>query len=680
MINSNETTVPFEENGKKETTNSTENTENTPVSETPTTEATEQSVPQEPETAQNEPVETPAAEAVEPKTETATEVVEVSKEQSEEEPSTEKVEEKPSETEAAEETPAKSKSGKLSKEEIIDRLSELSEKVEDIARVELESLKQAFYKTRRAEVDAEKKLFIEGGGTEELFTPVVNEYEVKFKEILALIKEKKAAFAQEEERQKEANYALKLQLIDRLKELSESQEDFGKLYNEFKDIQQKWKEVKSVPQEHAKELWQSYQLYSEKFYDIIKINNQFRDYDFKKNLELKTALCEAVEKLIEEEPDVISAFHQLQKLHQQWREIGPVAKEYREEIWARFKAASTVINKKHQEHFDGLKEKEKENLELKTAICEELEAINYEELKSFKDWDIKTKEVIALQAKWKTIGFAPKKQNVKIFERFRAACDVYFNNKSEFYKELKGEMDKNLELKKELADRAEAMKDSTDWRETTDKMIAIQNEWKKIGPVPRKHSDAIWKRFISACDYFFEQKNKNFASKKEEEVQNLEAKKIIIEKIDAIDVNLSAEDALELLKEYMSEWSAIGFVPFRDKDKINKAYYAVLDKQYDRLKVDAADRKMQEFKSNLSDIVSGDRPKGKLYNERDRLMRTFERIKNELSTYENNIGFLSISSKGGGGLVKEMERKIKKLKEDMELIVQKINAIDENLE
>lgn len=682
MINSNETTVPFEENDNKGTNSPIENTENTSVAGTEKTETVEENKAINEEVTTQTEENTPSTEVTNTDTEASSEPTVSEEERPAEEATTDVKEEEQTSTtaeEAADQAEVKSKTGKLSKQDILDKLTAMSENVSELSRAELESMKQAFYKIRRAEVDAEKKLFLENGGTEELFTPVTNEYEVQFRELLGVIKERKASLAQEEERQREANYALKLQLIDRLKELSESQDDFGKLYNEFKDIQQKWKEVKSVPQEHAKELWRSYQLYSERFYDIIKINNQFRDYDFKKNLELKTSLCEAVEKLIDES-DVISAFHQLQKLHQQWREIGPVAKEFREEIWGRFKAASTIINKKHQEHFDKLKDKEKENLEQKTAICEELEAINYEELKTFKDWDIKTKEVIALQDKWKTIGFAPKKQNVKIFERFRAACDVYFNKKSEFYKDIKSNMDANLELKKALVEQAEAMKDSTDWKETTEKMIAIQNEWKTIGPVPRKHSDVIWKKFISACDYFFEQKNKQFASKKVEEIENLEAKKALIEKVESIDLALSEEDALNLLQEYMTEWNSIGFVPFRDKDKINKAYYAALDNQYDRLKVDAKDRKMQEFKSNLSDIAGDKQAKGKLYNERDRLMRTFERIKNELATYENNIGFLSISSKGGGGLVKEMERKIKKLKEDMELIVQKINAIDENLE
>ena len=589
---------------------------------------------------------------------------------------TSEAEVKTDEVAAGEETVATT--GKLSKEEILEKLTGLVGAAADTTRNEVEALKQAYYKIHRSEVDELKKAFLTAGGEEKDFVAPEDETESKIKELLNVYKEKRAAILAEEERVKAANYALKLQLIDQLKALTESQEDFNKLYNDFKDIQQRWKEVKAVPQEHVSELWKNYQIYSEKFYDIIKINNQFRDYDFKKNLEMKTALCETVEKL-QTEPDVVSAFHQLQKLHQQWREIGPVAKELREELWSRFKAASTIINKRHQEHFEGLKAKEQENLEAKTAICEQIENIDFQALKSFKDWEEKNKEVIALQDKWKTIGFAPKKSNVKIFERFRAACDVYFNRKSEFYKNIKDEMEKNLELKKALCEKAEALKDSTDWKSTTEKMIALQKEWKTIGSVARKHSDAVWKRFISACDYFFEQKNKNASSQKSVEQTNLAAKKALIEKINTLD-EADHDEALAVLKGYMAEWNTIGHVPFKEKDKVYKEYHEAVDKQFDRLKVDQNDRKMQTFRSNLSDMSNGELGKGKLYGEREKLMRMYERMKNELQTYENNIGFLSISSKGGGGLLKEMERKIDKLKNEMALIIKKIDAIDENLE
>lgn len=570
-----------------------------------------------------------------------------------------------------------SAAGKITKEEILNRLQALVDAPIETVRGEVESLKQAYYKIRRNEVDELRKAFVEQGGDEKDFTAPEDTQENFLKELLGSYKEKKAAYLAEEEKQKAENYEIKLQLIEQLKMLCESQDDFNKLYNEFKDIQQKWKEIKLVPEEHANELWKEYQTYSEAFYDLIKINNQFRDYDFKKNLELKTALCEAVEKL-QDEKDIISAFHQLQKLHQQWREIGPVAKELREELWGRFKAASTVINKRHQQHFENLKAKEQENLVAKTAICEEIEGIDYAALQTFKDWDEKNNEVLALQQKWRTIGFTPKKHNTKIFERFRAACDVFFTKKTEFYKSIKAEMEKNLEKKRALCEKAEALKDSTDWKGTTEKMIALQKEWKTIGQVTRRHSDSIWKRFITACDYFFDNKNKNVSSQKSEEQTNLEAKKALIEKVKTMDESLDTEEAITMLKEWIAEWNEIGHVPFKEKDKVYKAFHEAVDAQFDRLKVDQRDRRMKSYRNNVSEMAG--RGKGKLYSERDRLMRTYERMKNDLQTYENNIGFLTISSKGGSGLVKEMERKIEKLKAEMELTVKKIEAIDENLE
>ena len=570
-----------------------------------------------------------------------------------------------------------SAAGKITKEEILSRLQTLVDAPIETVRGEVESLKQAYYKIRRNEVDELKKAFIEQGGDEKDFSIPEDSQENYLKELLNSYKEKKAAYLAEEEKQKAENYEIKLQLIEQLKMLCESQDDFNKLYNEFKDIQQKWKEIKLVPEEHANELWKEYQTYSEAFYDLIKINNQFRDYDFKKNLELKTALCEAVEKL-QDEKDIISAFHQLQKLHQQWREIGPVAKELREELWGRFKAASTVINKRHQQHFENLKAKEQENLVAKTAICEEIEGIDYAALQTFKDWDEKNNEVLALQQKWRTIGFTPKKHNTKIFERFRAACDVFFTKKTEFYKSIKAEMEKNLEKKRALCEKAEALKDSTDWKGTTEKMIALQKEWKTIGQVTRRHSDSIWKRFITACDYFFDNKNKNVSSQKSEEQTNLEAKKALIEKVKTMDESLDTEEAITMLKEWIAEWNEIGHVPFKEKDKVYKAFHEAVDAQFDRLKVDQRDRRMKSYRNNVSEMAG--KGKGKLYSERDRLMRTYERMKNDLQTYENNIGFLTISSKGGSGLVKEMERKIEKLKAEMELTVKKIEAIDENLE
>ena len=569
---------------------------------------------------------------------------------------------------------------KLNKEEIIERLAIIVEKnITDQIKNEVDLLKQAFYKQKRNELEAEKKAFTEVGNEEKDFQPKEDIQENKLKELLSLFKEKKAAISAEEEKIKEENLQAKKVIIEKLKELIESQDDFYKIYNEFKKLQQQWKDIKSVPQTAINELWKEYQNYSEKFYDLLKINNEMRDYDFKKNLELKQNLCEAVERL-DLEKDVISAFYQLQKLHQEWREIGPVARELREEIWNRFKKASSVINKKHQDHFEALRELEQRNLEEKTSLCEELEAIDYSKINTFKEWDDQNKRVLELQDKWKTIGFAPKKYNVKIFERFRAACDIFFHKKSEFYKDIKESMDVNLEKKKNLCEKAEALKDSQDWKETTDKMIALQKEWKTTGPVSRKFSDMIWKRFISACDYFFEQKNIHFSSQKTEEVENLKKKKEVIENINAIDENLPSSEAIAKLREYMSEFNNIGFVPFRDKDKIYKEYRTAVDKHFDRLKIDESERRLQTFKSNLNDITSSEKSKGRLFSERDKLMRNYERLKNDIQTYENNIGFLSVSSKGGGGLVKEMQRKIESLKDELNLIEKKIEVIDQNLE
>lgn len=570
------------------------------------------------------------------------------------------------------------KHASLSKEEIIEKLKNLANQEELPARTEVEALKQAFYKLRSASVEAQKAEFIEAGNNPEDFSATPDPSEEVLKTFLNEIKEKRASRTAEEERVREENYNKKLQIIDSIKNLTESSDDFNKLYKEFKDLQQKWNEITQVPQSKVKELWKAYQIQTEKFYDLIKINNEFRDYDFKKNLELKTAIIESVEKLMED-VDAVSAFHQLQNFHQQWREIGPVARELREDIWTRFKDASTAINKRYQGHFEGLKGKEEENLAEKTTIIETLKNIDYATLTSFKDWDEKSKEVIELQTKWKTIGFVPKKVNTQIFEEFRALCDTFFEKKSEFFKGVRDEMDSNLDKKRSLAEQAKSLKDSTEWKATADKLIAIQKEWKTIGPVPRKYSDAIWKEFVTACDYFFEQKKKNESTQKTEELDNLAAKKEIIEKINAIDPALDASEAIAQVRALADEWHKIGFVPFKEKDKIYKEFHQAVDAHYDRLKVDKTERRFEAFKSNIKDNLSKDNPKRHLYKERDHLMHQFNKIKADLQTYENNMNFLSFSSKGGGGLLKDINNKIESLKNELELIVKKVEAIDESL-
>ena len=561
---------------------------------------------------------------------------------------------------------------KLTKPEIVRRLKEINENMSDADKQEVDQLKQTFYKLHKTEQEAVRKAFIEGGGNAEDFIPVPDPDEKDFKEVMKSIKEKRSAMVAVQEKEKEENLLRKENILEKMKAMVESSEDTGKIYNDFKQLQQEWNEIGQVPAPKVNELWKNYQLYTEKFYDMVKLNNEFREYDFKKNLEQKTHLCEAAEKLAEE-PDAISAFHQLQKLHQEFRSIGPVAKELRESIWARFKAASTVVNRRHQQHFEALKEKEQNNLDQKTVICEIVESMEYDKFTTFTDWEEKTQEILALQAKWKTIGYAPQKMNVKIFERFRAACDEFFRRKAAFFKTVKENMAANLEKKKALCERAEALKDSTDWKGTAETLAKLQKEWKTIGPVAKKHSDAVWKRFIGACDYFFEQKNKATSSQRSVELENLSRKEEIVKQLAALDESGNTDEAtVDRTRELMKEWNSVGFVPFKDKDRLYKEYHGLVDKLFDRLHLSAAEKKLSSFKAGLSKDSN-------LYRDRDRLVRTYEGLKNDIHTYENNLGFLNASSQKGNSLVADINRKIERLKADMELVLKKIAAIDEAL-
>lgn len=566
---------------------------------------------------------------------------------------------------------------KLTKEEILDRLQKIAADAEQAEKTEIDGLKQIFYKLHNAELENSKKQFLENGGDAESFIPSPDPREEEFKYIMSVIKEKRSAANAELEKQKEMNLQIKLSIIEELKDLIDSPEDANKSYNEFKRLQQQWNETKLIPPAKQNELWKNYQLYVEKFYDLLKLNNEFREYDFKKNLEIKTHLCEAAEKLASE-TDVVSAFHQLQKLHLEFRETGPVAKELREAIWTRFKAASTMVNRRHQQHFEALKEAEQHNLDQKTVICEIVESIDYSELQSFVAWENKTQEVIALQTKWKTIGFAPQKMNVKIFERFRHACDVFFQKKGDFFKSLKENMSSNLEKKRALCEKAEALKDSTDWKNTANQLSKLQKEWKTIGPVAKKNSEAIWKRFISACDYFFEQKNKATSSQRSIEQENLEKKWTILEQLKAIGEDTEIELATQLVRQLMKDWNNIGHVPFKEKDKVYKQYHQLIAEQFDRFHINVSNKKLNSFKSSLSQIQEGS-PQS-LYREREKLNRTLENMKSELQTYENNLGFLTASSKKGNSLLTELNRKAEKLKSEIELVKQKIQVIDENIQ
>ena len=558
------------------------------------------------------------------------------------------------------------------KQEVLERVKEIARSAEAPNKEELDHLKTTFYKIHLAERDAQTKEYLEKGGDPEKFVLLPDDTEEAFKAEMQIIKEKRAKIFLEQEEEKQENLAKKLEIIEKIKAMATSPEEANQSYNDFKALQQEWKDIKAVPADKANELWRNYQLYVEQFYDLLKLNSEAREYDFKKNLEAKTALCEAAEKL-DEEPDVISAFHQLQDLHQQYREIGPVAKELREQIWSRFKAASTVINKKHQQYFEDIRAKEEKNLELKTALCEKLEAIDLDAIKTAAQWEATTKEVIAMQQEWREIGFAPQKMNVKIFERFRTINDVFFSKKAEFFKELKSQYSSNLEKKQGLVKKAQELADSTDWKKTGDKIIALQKEWKTVGVVPRKQGELLWKDFLDACNKFFEARNKANAGTRNTEHSNLAKKREVVAKLKELLEN-PVENVQQALQKLTEEYNSIGHVPFKEKDNIYKEYHAVLDKIYKDLHISNAKRRLDNFKSNLKNVA--EKGSDALDNERGRLLRRYDQLRNDITTYENNLGFLNAASKKGNSLVEEMNRKVQKLKDDLELVKKKIKAID----
>lgn len=558
------------------------------------------------------------------------------------------------------------------KQEVLERVKEIARSAEAPNKEELDHLKTTFYKIHLAERDAQTKEYLEKGGDPEKFVLLPDDTEEAFKAEMQIIKEKRAKIFLEQEEEKQENLAKKLEIIEKIKAMATSPEEANQSYNDFKTLQQEWKDIKAVPADKANELWRNYQLYVEQFYDLLKLNSEAREYDFKKNLEAKTALCEAAEKLDEEE-DVISAFHQLQDLHQQYREIGPVAKELREQIWSRFKAASTVINKKHQQYFEDIRAKEEKNLELKTALCEKLEAIDLDAIKTAAQWEATTKEVIAMQQEWREIGFAPQKMNVKIFERFRTINDVFFSKKAEFFKELKSQYSSNLEKKQELVKKAQELADSTDWKKTGDKIIALQKEWKTVGVVPRKQGELLWKDFLDACNKFFEARNKANAGTRNTEHSNLAKKREVVAKLKDLLEN-PVENVQQALQKLTEEYNSIGHVPFKEKDNIYKEYHEVLDKIYKDLHISNAKRRLDNFKNNLKNVA--EKGSDALDNERGRLLRRYDQLRSDITTYENNLGFLNAASKKGNSLVEEMNRKVQKLKDELELVKNKIKAID----
>ena len=559
-----------------------------------------------------------------------------------------------------------------SKKEIVERVKTIADSEETPEKAEIDHLKTSFYRLHVAEREAQQKAYLEAGGEPEKYQVLPDEEEEAFKAAMAVIKEKRQKAFLEQEDLKQENLKKKEAIIEKIKTMATTPEEANSNFQEFKVLQQEWKTIKPVPAEKVNELWRNYQLYVEQYYDLLNLNREAREYDFKKNLEKKTQLCEAAEKLADES-DVISAFHQLQDLHQEYRETGPVEKELREQVWQRFKAASTVINKRHQQHFEEIRAEEEENLVKKTALCEKVEDIVRQERKNTGDWDSQSKEIIALQQEWKTIGFTPQKMNTKIFERFRAACDEFFTKKGEYFKELKEKYAENAKRKQELVEKAQALKDSTDWKKTSDKLIALQKEWKTIGMVPKRLGDQLWEDFLAACNHFFEARNAVHADERNEERENLAKKNEIIEKLKQL-----AEGAVENLQEEMrkltDEFNSIGHVPFKEKDKMFKEYHETLDKLYKTLNIKASRRRMDNFRNNLKKVAQ--RGENAIDNERGRLMRRFEQLKQEINTYENNLGFLNISSKKGNSLIDDMNRRVQKLKDELAETKQKIKTID----
>ena len=626
------------------------------------------------EVAPAEPAEEVAAEPEAPAEEPVAEPAVVEEPVAAEEPASEEPVAEPAAAEepVAEAEPAEKKVY-TTRQEVLERVKELAHNDETPTKEEVEHLKTSYYKLLSAEREADQKEYLEKGGEPESYQIHPDETEEMFKAEMGLIKEKRSRLFQEQEKEKAANLARKLEILEEIKGMITSPEEANRRFSEFKKLQQEWKDIKSVPAEKSKELWNNYHHYEQQFYDLLKLNSEAREYDFKKNLDLKIKICEAAEKLAEE-PDVISAFHQLQELHQQYREAGPVARDLREEVWARFKAASTVINKRHQSHFEGIRAKEEDNLVQKTALCEQVEAIAAAENKGSGDWEKHTKQIIELQTKWKTIGFAPQKMNVKIFERFRAACDDFFGRKTQFFKDMKGQFAANADKKRALVAQAQALKDSTDWKSTSDKLIALQKEWKTIGMVPKRLGDQLWKEFLDACNHFFEARNAANAGTRNEERANLAKKREIIEKLRQIAESDEAGDAQDQVNELVSEYNEVGHVPYREKDKLYEEYRAVLDKLYKEFNITVQRRRMNNFRNNLRNVA--EKGANALDNERTRMMRRYENLKQEIQTYENNLGFLNVSSKKGSSLIDEMNRKVQKLKDELALIKEQIKAID----
>lgn len=562
----------------------------------------------------------------------------------------------------------------MDKKQLVEVLQNLAQQPVNEVKEDVVRVRVAFAAIRKDELAKEKEAFIAKGNEEAAFAPTADELEEQFKSLYAEIKEKRAAYNAAQDALKAENLAKKREIISKINEIAEDADNVNRQYSTVQQLQQDFKAIGEVPSENDTEVWKAYQVAVERFYDLLKMNKELRDYDFKKNLEQKQALCAEAEAL-DEEADIVDVFKKLQQLHTSWREIGPVSKEIREELWTRFKNASAVINKKYQSFFEERKANEKKNAEGKEALCVKIEAISTDNLKTYAAWDEATKAIIGLQEEWKKLGFASRKVNTELFARFRKSCDEFFAKKAEFFKRMKDELAANLAKKIELCEKAEALKDSTEWKKTTDALIALQKEWKTVGPVVKKHSDAVWKRFIAACDAFFEEKKKQNMNVHSVEHENLKQKKDIIAQINSILENKETEDAPNKVRELMKKWQEVGHVPYKEKDKVYAEYKAAIDKAFEQLDMKAKKARMANFANSINQMSDT----GKVYHERERLVRAYEMKSQELKTYENNLGFFNAQSKSGNSLVKEMERKIANIKEEIAMLEQKIKLIDEKI-
>jgi hypothetical protein len=562
----------------------------------------------------------------------------------------------------------------------VEQLLEIARELEsrdaaNISRDEVSRVRQQYIALRKSQSDAARAEFVEQGGEAEKFVEEPNDNDEEFKRILNNIKEKKAAHLAAIETERAANLDRKNAIIDEIIALAEDTDNVNKTFPRYRELQEQFNAIGEVPAPEETGVWKRFQDARERFSDNLKINKELRDYDFKKNLEQKELLISEAVKL-NDEKDIIVAFKRLQELHAKWREIGPVAKDLREDIWARFKDASLEINKRYQTHFEERKAREAENEAGKTAICERVEAFDFSSLKSFAAWEQMTEQLKKAQEDWKKLGYASRKMNNALFNRFRATCDTFFVLKAAYFKNVKEELAHNLARKNELVEKAEALKDSTDWKKTTDALVALQKEWKTIGTVAKKHSDNVWRRFQQACDYFFEQKKAATSGVRQTEQANLQAKRDLIKELDNITAETPKADAIALINDLQERWKSIGHVPFREKDKVYEAFRSRINEVRNQFDLNDRKGRMERFENAINE--AGD-DENKLLRERERQMRLLENRRAELRTYENNLGFLSAKSKSGNSLVQDFERKIERLKADITSLEEKINLIDSKL-